>query len=540
MKTSLADYIRWYADFSFYEKEFTEVDNLVLSSLAYYRYDLKKHDNQPVSLRRAVKNSFDNDDFLEAAYHSRRFGSLLVHDCTEVFDGKTSTQFAAMTIHLYDNVYYIAFRGTDNSLVGWREDFMISYRMTDGQNRAVKYLEDHITENNMYFVGGHSKGGNLALYGCSHLDDVRLGRILHIYNNDGPGLCPEVSDVSRVAKIGDRVTQIMPTYCVFGKIFEHDFKDKRIVTSSNNGMMQHDIFSWEVENGKLSIAKSFDPECEWIDAVADKWLEDVTPEEREKLVRIVFDTFDKDGKATFDSALAKGLDGVDDLLKNMVKSDTIKTAAKLPEKAVFGGFFENFRKGNLKKFISANELKEGVVYILFGVLMLAIPHRAVQLLIIALFGGFAVFQLIYTIRSLIKSKWNFEKERARVYILVLAVTLFVLILVKQNAAFIVGCGAAGGWLLVVAYKSFLAVRKAQKRDFLYYKNIVKAVLYTACGIAILVIPSDALRWVVLSIGVVMTVDGICTIVYSIIRANDRYSIKYNHFKEKMGKKDKTA
>ena len=540
MKTSLADYIRWYEDFSFYEKEFTEVDNLVLSMLAYYRYDLKKHDGEPLSLRRAVKNSFDSDDFLEAAYHSRRFGSLMVHDFTEVFDRKTSTQFAAMTVHLYDNVYYIAFRGTDNSLIGWREDFMISYRSTDGQNRAVKYLEDHIEENNMYFVGGHSKGGNLALYGCSHLDDVRLGRVLHIYNNDGPGLCPEVSDVSRIERIADRVTQIMPTYCIFGKIFEHDFKDKKIITSSNSGIMEHDIFSWEVENGKLSITKNFDPDCEWIDAVADKWLDDVTPEEREKLVSIVFDTFDKDGKATFDSAMAKGMSGVDDLLKNMYKSDTIKTAAKLPEKAVFGSFFERFRKGKLKQFISANELKEGLAFIAFGVLMLAVPRNALQLTIILLLGGLAVFQLIYTIRALIKSKWNFEKERVRVYILVVAVTLFVLILVKENAAFIVSCGLAGGWLLYTAYKSLTAVRKAEKRGFLYYKNVVKVVLYTACGIAILVVPHDALRWVVLSIGALMTIDGICTIVYSIIRANDRYSIKYNHFKEKMGKKDKTA
>ena len=137
---------------------------------------------------------------------------------------------------------------------------MISYMKTDAQQRSVKYLGEHIAEGNMYYVGGHSKGGNLALYGCCNLDDVRLGRVVRIYNNDGPGLCPEVSDVSLIDRISGRTTQIMPRYSVFGRLFAHDIKDTKIVTSSAENLMQHDIMTWEIKEGKLSLAKDFDPD----------------------------------------------------------------------------------------------------------------------------------------------------------------------------------------------------------------------------------------------------------------------------------------
>nr|WP_316625118.1 Mbeg1-like protein [uncultured Ruminococcus sp.] len=523
--SSLTEYVRWYSEFSFYEKEFTDVDNLVLSQLAYYTFDLDKFDGEPAPLRRCASKRFQNDSFLQAVIQSRRFGTVKICDAVAVRDSKTSTQFAAITFQLYDNVYYIAFRGTDNTLVGWREDFMISYMKTDAQQRSVKYLAEHITEGNMYYVGGHSKGGNLALYGCCNLDDVRLGRVVRIYNNDGPGLCPEVSDVSLIDRISGRTTQIMPRYSVFGRLFAHDIKDTKIVTSSAENLMQHDIMTWEIKEGKLSLAKDFDPDSAWINAVADKWISDITTEEREKMTRIIFDTYDKDGDTTIEEALATGISGLDVLIKNMYRSDTLKTAAKIPEKVVFGSVFERIRKSRLAQLLKTNELREGIVFILFGVLMLSIPRNALQVIILVLLGGFAVFQLIYTFIALYKSKWNFEREKVRVYILVAAVTLFVLVLVKENAAFIVGSGVGGAWLLVVAYKSFVAAKKNEAHDFIYIIQVVKSVVYACCGIVILLAPLNVMQWVVLALGAIMVLDGIFTVVYTIIKANDRHKIR---------------
>ena len=530
--SSLTDYIQWYAEFSFYEKPFNEVDNVILSTLTYYNYDLKGSE-RPLSLRRCVTNSTENDAFLRAAYNSRRFGSMMVSDFEEKFSRDTAVQFAAMKFHLYDNVYYIAFRGTDNSLVGWKEDFVMSYRITEGQSLAVKYLERVIEDDKEYIVGGHSKGGNLALYGACHISEEKRRRIIHIYNNDGPGLCPEVSDVTLADKVKDRTTVILPRYCIFGKIFAHEIPDTRIVTSSLEGINQHDPISWGVEHGKLDIAEDFDPKSVWLNGVADKWLDDVEPAEREALVNSVFAVAESRGAETYTEALKLDVDGVEDLLKNVVESDSLKAVAKIPEKVLFGDLVERLKTGKLAKFVNANQLVEGIIFTVIGILMAIFSDRSFQIIITILLGGIVVFQLVYTVRKLHESRWNFARERTRVYIFVVIATLFAIILVKQDALFIIGSGMAGGWLLIIAYRSFLAFRQSKKRDFAYWKNVVKSIVYTGCGVFIILAPSETAQWFMLVLGGLMAIDGISAIIYSVIEANEKYSAKYNTLKEKV-------
>ncbi len=535
--STLTDYIEWYADLSFYEKPFNEVDNLVLSTLIYYDFNWKPGE-KPKSLRRCVTNSTANDSFLRSACRSVRFGSLVVSDYQEIFDPASHTQFAAVRFHLYDNYDYIAFRGTDNSLVGWREDFMMSYRKTASQTRAVEYLERVIASDCDYYVGGHSKGGNLALYGCCHLSDEQLARVKHIYNNDGPGLCPEVSDVTLVDRVKARTTLILPQYCIFGKLFAQEIPDTRIVTSSGKGINQHDLVSWGVSRGKLETVKDFDGDSLWMNEVADRLIRSVNTDDRERLVESIFSTFEQRGAKTRDEMFSGGIDDVEDLVKNMVESDSLKTAAEIPKMALFGDFLERLRTGKLSKLINANQLVEGIVLSVVGILMLIFPTRSFNTIIVILLGGIVTFQLIYTVRKLYQSRWNFARERARVYIFVAMATLFALILVKKQAVFIVGSGIAGGWLLVTAYRSFLSAKASKVRDFAFCKNAVKAVLYLLAGVFIMVAPIETLKWFVLALGTLMAVDGVCTIVYSFIQANDKYSEKYSQLKDKVTHKNK--
>ena len=528
--SSLADYIRWYAELSFYEKPFNEVDNLVLSMLTYYRF---KGSDRPQTLRRCIIGSTEKDAFLRAAVNSRRFGNLMVSDYSEVFDRDTEVQFAAMMFHLHDNVYYIAFRGTDNSLVGWKEDFIMSYRITEGQTLSVKYLERVIADDRDYIVGGHSKGGNLALYSSCHVSEEKRKRIIHIYNNDGPGLCPEVSDITLVEKIKDRTTVILPRYCVFGKVFAHDIPDTKIVTSSFEGIYEHDVISWCVDHGELDLADDFDPASVWINSVAEKWLDDVEPAEREALVNSVFSVAESRGAETYTEAVKLDVDRVEDLLKNVVESDSLKTVAKIPEKVLFGDFIVRLKSGKLAKFINANQLIEGIAFTVFGILMAIFSDKAFHVIITVLLGGVVVFQFIYTVIKLHESHWNFVYERTRVYIFVVIATLFAIILVKQEAMFIVGSGVAGGWLLVVAYKSFLAFKQSKKRDFAFWKNVIKSIVYTGCGIFIILAPSETVQWFMLVLGGLMAIDGISAIIYSFIDANEKYYAKYNKIKEKV-------
>ena len=534
--SSLTDYIRWYADFSFYEKTFCEADNLVLSVLAYYQYDMKKSSGKPAALKRCCANSAAKDGFLRAVTDSRRFGNLMVSEYEEVFSRDVGVQFAAVQFHLYDDVYYIAFRGTDVTLVGWREDFMMSYKKTQAQLTAVEYLERVITDDRRYIIGGHSKGGNLALYGACHLSDSKLDRVIHIYNNDGPGLCPEVSDVSRIDRIRTRTTVILPQYCIFGKIFDHDIPDTRIVTSSNKGIDQHDIVSWGVVYGKLDTVREIDPACRWIDDFTDRWLEDVSPEDREKLVQNIFDTIEAGGAQTYTDAMKMDLDNAEDLLKSVVESDSLKTVAKLPEKALFGDFFERLRKGRLAAFINANQLIQGIIFAVVGILMVIFQEWTFDIIITVLLTGVVLVQLGYTIKRLYQSRWNFEGERVRFYIFFVMAAVLTIILVKQQAVFIVGSAIAGVWLLVTAYRSFIEMKGNPERDFAFWKSLVKTILYAVCGVFIMVAPIGTLRWFILALGVIMAIDGICTIVYSFIRANEKYSQKYDNIKDKVKRK----
>lgn len=533
--SSLADYIRWYADFSFYEKPFNDVDNLVLCMLTYYHFDLKDPAGS-ASLRRCVANSTANDSFLSAACRSRRFGSLMISDFTEIFSRETIVQFAAMKFHLCDNLYYIAFRGTDNSLVGWKEDFVMSYKITEGQQRAVAYLEKVIEDDKDYIVGGHSKGGNLALYGACHIGGEKLSRIKHIYNNDGPGLCPEVSDVNLVDKVRDRTTVILPRYCIFGKLFAHEIPDTKIVTSSFKGINEHDIISWGVDHGELDTVKEFDPESAWFNGVADKWLLDVSPAEREALVNSVFATAEARGAETYTEAMKLDVDGVEDLIKNVVESDSLRAVVKIPEKALFGDFIDRLRSGKLARFINANQLIQGIVFTVLGLLMAIFTENAFLIIITILLGAVVAFQFGFTIKKLYESHWNFFRERTRVYIFLVVLILFVIILVKSQAIFIVGSGLAGGWLLVVAYRSFLIFKQRKVRDFAYWKCLVKSILYAGCGVFIILAPSETLRWFMIVLGGLMVIDGVSAVIYSFIEANEKYSEKYHNIKDKVKSK----
>ena len=535
--SSLTDYVNWYADLSFYDLPFNEVDNVVLCTLTYYDFDAKRIGERPTALRRCLISPSENDPFLRAVVESQRFGSLMVSDYVEVFSRDTSTQFAALTFHLYDDVYFVSFRGTDNSLVGWKEDFVMSYRKTEGQIKSVEYLNDIIRDDRRYILAGHSKGGNLALYGACHISDDKLSRVIHIYNNDGPGLCPEVSDVSLIDRIRDLVTVIHPRYCIFGKIFAHKFKDVRIVTSSAKGIMEHDSISWEVEHGKLHTVDRFDPKSDWINDIAEKWIQDVSPEEREALVKGVFSTAEARGAETYTEAMQFDIDGVEDLIVNVVESDSLKTVAKIPEKVLFGDMIARLRTGKLAKFIDANQLIEGIVFTVVGLLMTIFTDNAFRFIVIVALGTVVAFQFVYTIKKLREDHWNFVREKTRVYIFLVVATLFAVILVKNEALFIVGSGICGGWLLVVAYRSFLAFKQSEVRDFAFWKNFVKSILYSGCGIFIILAPSDMAQWFMLVLGGVMTIDGLSAIIFSFIEANEKYSRKYHNLKDKVRHKN---
>ena len=230
----LIDYIHWRGDLGFDKDPLNDTDNIILCQLSYLdclqvlpEMDPKGRLFKDVYQDITKKNCYrmltitgGGEDFVAKAAASKRFGNLRMTNFIDEFD-KAKTQFSAVHFELDDKTSYIAFRGTDNSIIGWREDFMTSFTLSHSQKMALDYVKKTMNENRQYYIGGHSKGGNHAVYAAASLDPKLQQRILRVYNNDGPGFCPEVFDIKKIDAIQEKITKIVPSYDVIGQLFSH-------------------------------------------------------------------------------------------------------------------------------------------------------------------------------------------------------------------------------------------------------------------------------------------------------------------------------
>ena len=159
------------------------------------------------------------------------------------------TQFSAITFILDDGTLFLAFRGTDETIVGWKEDFNMAFlNPVPGQEYSVKYV-NMVTGwlHQPFYIGGHSKGGNLAVYSAMKCAPFVQKRIQKIYSLDGPGFRPEVLKECHYNAIEDKVVKLLPHSSMIGMIFERDIH-YRVVESKSHGLLQHDPFSWLVKD----------------------------------------------------------------------------------------------------------------------------------------------------------------------------------------------------------------------------------------------------------------------------------------------------
>ena len=194
---NIIDYLDWRGDVPFSAAPFNPVDNLILSQFSYISLDgiapgtMREVVSELIKLGRVHDNNLKLSKRLA---ESRRFGSARVSHSMELFDPKLEMQFGALVVDTDDGATCVAFRGTDATLVGWKEDLNMSFsEEVPSQGAAVQFLNDGLRENTRPLrVMGHSKGGNLAVYASAMCRRDIQDRIVAIYNNDGPGLCDSV------------------------------------------------------------------------------------------------------------------------------------------------------------------------------------------------------------------------------------------------------------------------------------------------------------------------------------------------------------
>ena len=412
---------------------------------------------------------------------------------------------------------------------------MISFTHTGAQDRAIEYAEAIIGEDpeKPYVLLGQSKGGNLALYAACMLKEEAWKKVEHVYYLDGPGLCPEVTDLSKLDRIQDRTTCIGPEYAIIGKLFAVEIRDTRIVKSSQPGMMQHAMYSWGVDHGALATVPENDPQSVWINKVIDKWLDGISQDEREDFVNELFDALSNKGQLqTLDEI--NGADAIENVLVNMLTLSprARKIALELPRVAALSEkaqkdvkeTIETVKRRGPIEWFTQSETAQGVVTMLSGAIVAFLSQFIVNLLFIlpmlVVTGGI----LFFTFRRLIRSHWNFESERFAVTTSILLVVGLIILLVKDQAIFLLGTMLFGVLMLVFAYNMFTKIPAAKDR-FAKWIVIVETVLSTLFGFAFLVIPEHVVTAFALSIGIALAVDGAVHIYHARrIKAGKKYPL----------------
>ena len=249
---------------------------------------------------------------------SVRFGKCVVRNYVNDIVTEAEQQFAAMEIVLEDGTSYVSFRGTDDTIIGWKEDFNLSTGVVPAQKRAIEYLQK-ISEHTdgMLRVGGHSKGGNLAIYGSVMCKSAHE-KILEIYSNDGPGFSREFQELPETKEMMPKIIRIIPEYSIIGTLLEHE-KEPVIVASSSKGLLQHDAFSWEVQGPALVRRDSLNKTALRFIEILHKWIDGMDMEQKRLLIEDLFATLQASGYENLSEVQSGGLKSLAAMVKRVEK-----------------------------------------------------------------------------------------------------------------------------------------------------------------------------------------------------------------------------
>lgn len=309
---NVIDYIKWRGDLSFSVSPFNEVDSLIFTQLMYLDF-------------REIVGGMDSEKSISLAETGRQYFRknsrkaieempLVVRDSVEIFremikyerfrgcrfskyvrdvSRTEEYQFCAMRIEVPDHSCYLAFSGTDSSMAGWKENFNMSYlQYTPGQRKAVEYVEQTISSacRNVR-LGGHSKGGNLAVYAAIKSDKEVQSKVAEVYNFDGPGFTKEMVTDGEYQRVIGKIRTIVPQSSIIGVLLEREERFE-IIDSSETGLMQHRAISWMTQGPRLVRVKELSERSLYWEGTLHKWIDSLDGKERQQFVNAVFMIFE--------------------------------------------------------------------------------------------------------------------------------------------------------------------------------------------------------------------------------------------------------
>ena len=322
--SNIIDYVKEYGNLTMEEYPFNNVDSLILCQLAYLKFEnsfldvegeiieITQFENQIELLTKDTRVPLQNQELFSCLIHSLRFSHMFISNLSYNFDKVYEKQFCAITFHLSNQTDYIAFRGTDASFVGWKEDFNLSFQENiPSQISALHYVDSYQTKHTL-ILGGHSKGGNLAIYAGTHSKN----KIHAIYNHDGPGfLKPDSTSIL--------IYKTIPQSSIIGLLMEES-NAYQIVLSNGISILQHDPFTWLVENGDFIYLEQNDILSKRTQSTIKEWLTQIDIQTRKQVIDTIYSIFSKyenpkDLKENLDIIdILKSIENIDPNTKKMI------------------------------------------------------------------------------------------------------------------------------------------------------------------------------------------------------------------------------
>lgn len=337
---NILDYLDWRGDVPMEADGFNEVDNLILAELSFLDCSgivpwggggialsaaARAFDALPDGARRStgVLSRTRVPELLRRAGETKRFGGVRAMCYESLFSQEREQQFAAISFALPDGTCYLAFRGTDDTLVGWKEDFNMSFLDTiPSQASALDYTGRvaALTAPMPLRIGGHSKGGNLAIYSAVFASEAVQQRIVQVYNNDGPGFNRDLSVLDGHRRVAERIRTFQPQSSVIGMLMENE-RGAAVVHSTGVGIGQHNGFTWEVCGTQFVRCDDFSAGGKRSEETMDSFAAKLDAEQRKVFVQALFEVLEGTGAQTLSDLSEDRLKKASGMLKTYQSLD---------------------------------------------------------------------------------------------------------------------------------------------------------------------------------------------------------------------------
>lgn len=297
---------------------FTVLDSLILTQIVYMPFEglLDEPDSRATIgqawdfLLEQYPNNLDDRyqkkryNLTKACAQGQRYRGWVIHDYRNIISDELQTQFAAFAVTLDDGSEYIAFRGTDLTLAGWKEDFNMSFLTpVPAQSMSVHYVEQIFEKTGApMMLGGHSKGGNLALYSAINVNDATRDQITRVYSFDGPGLDEKAMNKESYRQIQQRVQSVLPRSSVVGMLMSYH-PVYTVVRSDTIGILQHDAMTWQVKGDHFDTVDRLDLTGQITDRTLHDWIGGMTAQDRQQLVGSIFKVVDTTNAQTLNELI---------------------------------------------------------------------------------------------------------------------------------------------------------------------------------------------------------------------------------------------